>query len=180
MSDPRIVQFHAAAEKVLTFLHAEYSKLQTGRANASLIEHIEVDAYGQKQPLKTIAGINVTDARSIAIQPWDRSIIANVEKALQVADLGINPVNDGVLVRMNFPPMTQERREQIVKVVHKLAEEAKISLRKHRQDVHDSIKGEKDEDVKETLVEQLQKEVDAANAKIVDSAKKKEQEVMTV
>lgn len=180
MTDARIVQFHAHADKVLQFLHNEFSKLQTGRANAALIELVEVEAYGQRQSLKTVAGISVTDARTVAVQPWDRSIIANVEKALQVADLGVNPVNDGTMIRLNFPQMTQERREQIAKVVHKLAEEAKITLRKHRQDVHDAIKGEKDEDVKETLIEELQKEVDAGNAKIIEVAKKKEAEIMTV
>jgi len=178
--DPRIAQFHAHTDKVLQFLHNEFSKLQTGRANAALIEHVEVEAYGQRQPLKSLAGINVTDARSIAVQPWDKSIMGDVEKALQIADLGANPVNDGTMIRLNFPQMTQERREQIVKVVHKLAEEAKITLRKHRSDVHDSIKPEKDEDVKETLMDQLQEEVDEANAKIVEAAKKKKEEIMTV
>ncbi|MEK7591179.1 MAG: ribosome recycling factor [Patescibacteria group bacterium] len=180
MTDPRIAQFHAHGDKILQFLSGEYSKLQTGRANAALIEHIEVEAYGQRQPLKTIAGISVTDARSMTVQPWDRSILANVDKAIQQSNLGVNPVNDGVMIRINLPPMTQERREQLAKVVHQLAEEARISLRKYRQEAHDAIKPEKDEDVRETLNKDLQKAVDALNLHIGETAEKKEQEIMTI
>lgn len=180
MTDTRIAQFHAHGGKILQFLSGEYAKLQTGRANAGLIEHIEVEAYGQRQPLKTIAGISVTDARSMTVQPWDRSILANVEKALQQSTLGVNPVNDGVMIRINLPPMTEERRRQLAKVVHQLAEEARIALRKYRQEAHDAIKPEKDEDVRETLNKDLQKEVDALNLNIGETAKKKEQEIMTI
>ena len=180
MNDPRVAQFRASAESVIQFLLNEYSKLQTGRANAALIENVDVEAYGQRQPLKSLAGISVTDARSIAVQPWDRSVLANVEKALQAGNVGANPVNDGVLIRLNFQPMTEERRLQLAKVVHQLAEEARISIRKHRQEAHDAIKPEKDEDVRETLLEQLQKDVDEFNGKIAETAKKKEQEIMTV
>ncbi|OGJ56655.1 ribosome recycling factor [Candidatus Peribacteria bacterium RIFCSPHIGHO2_02_FULL_52_16] len=180
MNNPRVAQFRASAESVLHYLLNEYAKLQTGRANAALIENVDVEAYGQRQPLKSLAGISVTDARSIAVQPWDRSVLANVEKALQAANVGANPVNDGVLIRLNFQPMTEERRVQLSKVVHQLAEEARISIRKNRQEAHDAIKPEKDEDVRETLLEQLQKDVDEFNAKIAETAKKKEQEIMTI
>jgi ribosome recycling factor len=180
MTDPRITAFIAHAETVLTHLKGEFSKLQTGRANASLVEHVEVDAYGQRQQLRSVAGITVADARSIVIQPWDRSILQPIEKALQVANLGVNPVNDGVVIRINLPSMNTERREQLSKVVHQLAEEARIAVRKHRQTAHDVIKQEKDEDVKATLMEYLQKAVDDANAKIADTAKKKEEEIMKV
>lgn len=180
MTDPRIAKFRQEAEKAIQFLHAEFSKLQTGRANAALIEHIEVDAYGQRQQLKTIAGISVTDARTIAIQPWDRSILANVEKALQQANLGTNPVNDGTMIRINLPPMTEERRRQLVKIVSTLAEQAHIAIRQARQEIHEAIKPEKDEDVRETLNEELQRAVEELNGKVVASAKKKEQEIMTI
>jgi ribosome recycling factor len=180
MDDPRIAGFKANCEKVLAHLQGEYAKLQTGRANAALVEHIQVDAYGQRQELRAVAGISVSDARTILIQPWDRSIMQAVEKALQAADLGANPVNDGVAIRMNFPQMTEERRTQLTKVVHQQAEEARIAVRKSRQETHDVIKAEKDEDVKETLMEELQKAVDAANASIADMAKRKEEDVMKV
>lgn len=180
MNDPRISTFQADAERVLKHLSGEYSKLQTGRANAALVENIDVDAYGQKQPLKSLAGISIPEPRTILIQPWDRSILQNVEKALQIASIGASPVNDGVGIRLSLPAMNQERREQLAKLVHQLAEESRITLRKHRQETHDVIKAEKDEDVKETLMEALQKAVDDANAKIAETAKKKEQEIMTV
>ena len=179
MIDPRIQSFHTDADKVLAHLKTEYSKLQTGRANAALVEHLMIDAYGQKQDLRSLAGISV-DQRSIVISPWDRSILAAIEKSIQLANLGGSPVNDGVTIRITLPSMTEERRKSLQKVVHQLAEEARVSLRKHRQVSHDAIKPEKDEDVKETLNEELQKGVDEYNAKIGDMAKKKEEEVMKV
>ena len=179
--DPRIETFNAESEKVLTYLHSEFAKLQTGRANAALVENVNVEAYGQNQPLKAVAGVSVQDAKTIVVQPWDAGTLADVEKALTNADLGINPVNDGSVLRLNLPPMTQERREQLVKIVHQLAEEGRISIRQQRQNAHDSIKDEeKDEDVRYTLLEELEKAVKASNEKIEESKKQKEEEVMTV
>ena len=180
MSDVRIETFQADTERVLSHLKNEFSKLQTGRANAALVEHIEIDAYGQKQQLRAVAGVSVADARTIVIQPWDRTIMQAIEKALQLVDLGSSPVNDGVVIRINLPTMTEERRTHLKKVVSTLAEEAKISLRKHRQEAQDRIKTEKDEDVKDTLLKELQKTVDDGNAKIAEVANHKEEEVMKV
>ena len=181
MSDPRLSKFNEEVEKVLQFLHSEYAKLQTGRATAALIENVEVDAYGQKQPLKTVAGITIESARSLVVQPWDRAIIQSVDRALQMMDLGTSPVNDGTVIRINFPPMTEERRKELTKVVHQNAEEARISIRQQRQSVHDKIKEEeKDEDQRYTYLEQLEKAVKAANDSIEEIMKKKEEEVMTV
>ena len=180
MIDPRIAPFHADVERILGHLRTEYSKLQTGRANAALVEHIKVEAYGQMSEMRAVAGVSISDSRTIVIQPWDRSIIQNIEKALQQSNLGINPMNDGVVIRLSLPPMTEERRLQLTKIVHQLAEDAKIGVRKARQEAHDRIKPEKDEDVRETLMEELQKGVDDANGKIVETAKKKEEEVMKV
>ncbi len=178
-SDPRIASFTQEVEKALTHLKNEYSKMQTGRPNSALIDHVMVEAYGSKQELRTVAGVSI-DGRSVVVQAWDRSLLANIEKGLQMANLGVNPVNDGVAIRINFPAMTEERRKQVGKMVHQMAEEAKISVRKHRQTSLDAIKQEKDEDVKRTLETQLQKAVDDANAKITDAAKKKEEEIMKV
>lgn len=181
MADARIDSFQKEADKVLHFLHAEYSKLQTGRANAALVEHISVEAYGQNQQLRAVAGISVDGPRSIIVQPWDRSIIALIEKALTQADLGCTPVNDGATLRLNLPQMTEERRSQLKKIVHQLGEEARISIRQQRQHVNDDIKAnEKDEDVRYGLLETLDKAVKAANEKIEESMQKKEEEVMTV
>jgi ribosome recycling factor len=179
-SDPRIQSFNVNVEKVLKHLSGEFAKLQTGRANAALVEHIEVDAYGSRQPLKNVAGISVPEPRMIVIQPWDKGVLQSVEKAIQMANIGINPVNDGVVIRLALPPMNQERREQLSKLVHQLAEESRISVRKYRQEAHDVIKQDKDEDVKSTMTEFLQKAVDIANEKIADLAKRKEEEIMTV
>ncbi len=179
MIDPRIQLFLTDAEKVFGNLRTEYSRLQTGRANAALVEHLQVDAYGQKQELRACCGISV-DQRSIVIQPWDRSILGAVEKVIQQADLGASPINDGVVIRLTLPPMTEERRKHLQKVVHQLAEEARVGIRKARQGSHDAIKPEKDEDVKETLNKELQKGVDDFNGKIADLAKKKEEEVMKI
>lgn len=180
MSDIRISTFTADVEKVLQYLQLEYSKLQTGRANASLVEHIEVDAYGQRQPMKSVAGISISDAKTIVIQPWDRSILQAVEKAIQQADIGINPMNDGSVIRLSLPPMTEERRMQLVKIVQKLAEEARISVRQGRQKAQDAIKEDPNETLRNSLVNELQKEVDKANARIDELRIKKEEEVMTV
>lgn len=180
MSDARISSFTQDAEKVLGHLHGEFAKLQTGRANASLVETIDVDAYGSKMQMKGVASISVQDARTIVIQPWDKSVLQAIEKAIQVSNIGVNPVNDGLLIRLSLPPMTEERRQQLVKLVHKLSEESRISLRQARQKALDLIKQEKDEDVKTTLEGQLQKEVDKYNEKIDTSRKAKEEEVMKV
>lgn len=167
------------AGKILALLKTEYSKLQIGMANAAIIEHIMVYAYGQKQNIRSLCGISV-DQRSIIIQPWDRAILGSVEKALQTADLGAAPVNDGLVIRLTLPPMTEERRKHLQKIVHQLAEDARVGIRKHRQVAHDAVKSEKDEDVKATLNKELQKGVDECNGKVGEMAKMKEAEVMKV
>ncbi|MDD5751329.1 MAG: ribosome recycling factor [Candidatus Peribacteraceae bacterium] len=181
MPHPRLTSFATETDKVVKFLLAEFSKLQTGRASAALVDHLEVEAYGHRQQLRTMAGITVQDARTIVIQPWDKSVMGNMEKALQTANLGTNPVNDGHVIRINLPPMTEDRRKDLTKVVHKLAEEAKISVRQQRQTVLDKIKAEeKDEDARYSQQDELQKLVEKANEQIEDIRKKKEQEIMTV
>lgn len=181
MSDTRVESFKQEVEKVFTYLHGEYAKLQTGRANAALVEMISIDAYDQMQPLKGVAGVSVQDARTIVIQPWDTAILKNIETALTAADLGVSPVNDGSVIRLSLPPMTEERRTQLTKVVHSLAEDARISVRQLRQTAHDNIKDEeKDEDVRYTSLENLEKAVKEANEKIEASKKAKDEEVMTV
>ncbi|MDP7069107.1 MAG: ribosome recycling factor [Candidatus Peribacteraceae bacterium] len=180
MADARIDSFNGELEKVLTYLHSEFAKLQTGQANAALIENVEVEAYGQNQPLKAVAGISVQDGRTIVVQPWDKAVMQEVEKALTKADIGVSPVNDGSVIRLNLPPMTEERRTQLTKVVSKLAEEARVSVRQQRDKLREDIKEEKDEDVRYTLLEDLDKAAAAGNDKIESSKKQKEEEVMTV
>ncbi len=172
--------FHLGAKKAVDHLHTEFSKLQTGRANASAIEHISVEAYGQLMEMKAVASISVQDARSIVIQPWDKSVLASVEKAIQIANIGVNPVNDGVVIRLNFPPMTEERRKQMTKIVGQLAEQAKIKIRQERQTSNDASKSIAEEDEKERVHKELQKLVDEANMKIDEMAKQKDKEIMTI
>ncbi len=180
MQLPVLDTFSQAVTNALDHLRQEFSKLQTGRANAALLEHIRVEAYGQSMELKGVASISVQDARSMVIQPWDKTVLASIEKAIQLANIGVNPVNDGIVVRLNFPPMTEERRKSITKIVKELSEGAKISVRQDRQKANDEIKKIADEDEKERAQKELQKMVDEANAKIEESSKKKEEEVMTV
>ena len=180
MPDARIAAFHQDAEKTLQYLQAEFGKLQTGRANASIVEHIDVEAYGQRMPLKAVASISVQDAKTIVIQPWDKGVMQDIEKALQASNIGLNPNNDGVVIRLNLPPMTEERRGEMTKIVQKLAEEARISVRQIRQKTQDALKGEGDEDVRKTLLDHLQKEVDAINTRIDESRKKKEEDLMKI
>jgi len=180
MLHPTLLSFDQLSKKSLDHLHQEFSKLQTGRANASIVEHIYVEAYGQRMELKTVASIGVQDARSMVIQPWDRSVLGAVEKALMQANLGVTPVNDGVVIRLNFPAMTEERRVQFKKIISQLAEQAKIKIRQDRQIANDQIKQLTEEDEKERLQKDLQKLVDEANKKIEESAKRKEAEVMTI
>lgn len=180
MADQRIQGFLTDADNIVRYLLGEFSKLQTGRANAALVEHIDVQAYGQKMQMKAVASISVPDARSIVIQPWDKSVLGDIEKAIQVSNMGVNPVNDGSLIRINLPQMTEERRKEMQKIVQKLAEEARISLRQARQKTLDLLKQDKDEDVRTTLEGELQKQVDAMNGKVDELRKKKEDEVMKV
>lgn len=179
-SDPRIASFLAEVTKIFGHLQQEFGKIQTGRASPALVEHISVEAYGQRQALKNVAGISISDARTITVQPWDPSILQAVEKALSQADIGATPNSDGHVIRLTLPSLTQERREQMSKVVSQVAEDGKISVRKARQTAQDAIKQEKDEDVKETLIEQLQKEVDKANDEIESLKTKKTEELMKV
>lgn len=180
--DSAITQLEQHLGKTLSHLKAEYGKLQTGRASPTVIEHIPVDAYGQIQPLKAIAGISIADARTIVVQPWDRSIIGSIEKALQKGNLGTNPVNDGVVLRITLPPMTEERRKQLGKTVHVLAEEARIAIRQERQRIHTNVKKDKarSEDEHFRFEKQAQELIDKINIEIDQLAKKKEQEVMTI
>lgn len=166
-------------------LKVEYGKLQVGRASSALIEDVKVEAYGTMQPLKACASISVPDPKTIQIQPWDKGILNQIDVAIQNAGLNLNPVNDGNFVRINIPPLTEERRTELSKHVHKLAEDAKISVRNARQTAHEAFKkqeGDKEisEDDMHHANKQLQDEVDKANKEIDELAKAKETDIMTV
>jgi len=185
MIDSEMNNFQSELNKALTHLKDEYSRLQIGRASAALVEGISVDAYGVKQPLKAMATIAIPDAKTIMIQPWDKGQLGDIEKAIQVSDIGLSPVNDGVSVRLNIPPLTEERRKDLTKVVHRLAEETRIAVRNSRQKMNDTIKsmeksGDITEDDSRGKSKKLQDKVDVANKSIEDLAKSKENDIMTV
>lgn len=180
--DSQIQTLKSDLRKTITHLKEEFAKLQTGRASASLVENVQIEAYGQTQPLKSLAGISVQDAKTIVIQPWDKSTVGDVEKALVKADLGTMPVNEGTLIRIVLPPMTEERRLELVRIVKNLAEEARVSVRMCRQEVHSNAKKDtsRTEDEHRNFEESVQKEVDIANKEIEEIAEKKKEDVMRV
>lgn len=172
-------------QKAAEHLSSEYGSLQTGRANAALVENVKVEAYGTLQPLKAVASVTISDARTIQIQCWDKSLMGATEKALQISDIGIHPVNDGVFIRLNIPQMTAERRKELVKVVNRYAEEARIAVRNERQQILNKFgEMEKNKTISENefhgAVKKLQDKVDAVNRNIDGLAHKKEEELMKI
>lgn len=172
-------------EKAINHLADEFSRLQVGRANPGLVENLMVEAYGATQPVKNLANISIPEPKTLQIEPWDKSVVGAVEKAIQTSDLGLNPVNNGTAILLNIPPLTEERRKEIVKLVHQLAEDAKISIRNARQTAHSKFKSmaqEKaiTEDDATGSEKKLQGKVDDYNQKVSDMAKAKEEAVMTV
>jgi ribosome recycling factor len=173
-------------EKSIEHFKNESSKIRTGRAHPSLVEDLMVDYYGAKTPLKQIASINTPEPRTIAIQPWDRGALAAIEGAIRSAsDLGLNPMNDGILIRVNIPMLTEERRKEMVKVLNQKGEEARIAVRSVREDVLKEIKeaqkkGEISEDDEFAGKDKMQEIVDEYNKKIEEIRAKKEIEIMTV
>lgn len=172
-------------DKAIEHFKQELAGLRTGRASAALVEGIMVDSYGSKMPISHIASISVPDAKTIAIQPWDKSNIGPVEKAIQASNIGLNPVNDGNLVRLNIPPMTEERRKEMVKVLGQITEQARIAVRSVREElIRDLKKQQEDNKITEDDVEgqkkDLQDVVDGYNDKIKEIAAAKEKEIMTI
>jgi ribosome recycling factor len=175
----------AKMEEAMKYLQLEYSKLQTGRANTALVDGIMVESYGTMMPLKGVANISIPEANQIAIQPWSRDQITNIEKAITAANLGLNPQNNGTVIRLILPPLTGERRKELVKLVHKYAENARVSVRNARHESLTRLKNlEKEKEIGEDELKRredgLQHMVDDFNKKIEECAEKKEQDVMTV
>ena len=146
MSDAKSVE--ARMSDAVEAMDRDFNHIRTGRASTSLVERISVDYYGTQTPLNQLASISVPESTTIVIQPWDRSVLGAVEKAIQKSDVGITPNNDGTVVRLNIPPLTEERRKDLVKQVHKRMEETKVEIRNHRRDALEAIrKREKDGDL---------------------------------
>lgn len=181
MGEDAIKEYRASAEKVVSHLQTELSKLQTGRASSALVEHMNVDLYGSKQPMKNVASISIPEPRAIHIQPWDKGALSAIEKAIQVSGIGINPVNNGTTIILNLPMMTEERRKDLCKVVKKISEDAKIAIRQARHEAIDEMKkADLPEDQLKGGERKLQEHVDASNKEIESIASKKEEEIMKI
>jgi len=177
-----ITLLKTTTSNALDHLKKVYSGLQAGRASASIIDEIQVESYGAMMPIKNVATVNCPDATTLRVEPWDKSMVGAIEKAILVADIGITPQNMGEHILLPVPPMTEERRKKLVKVVHEEAEKAKITLRNVRQDSMKKVKSEEDssEDAQKSLEKEIQEIIDAANKEVEEISKKKEDDIMKV
>ncbi|WP_373044861.1 ribosome recycling factor [Vulgatibacter sp.] len=180
-----INDFKGRVEKTLDDLRRELSKIRTGRANAAMLDGVQVESYGAKMPLNAAATVSVPDARTIVIKPYDKSQIPAIEKGINEAQIGITPQNDGTVIRLPVPPLTEERRKEIAKQVKTKGEEHKVAVRNLRRDANESVKGqtkngEISEDDEKRLLDQVQKETDGGIAKIDEIVAKKQKEVMEI
>ena len=183
--DERIQKYEDKMKKTLASLESELATIRAGRANPHILDKLTVDYYGAPTPLQQVANITVPEARMIQIQPWESSLIKGIEKAILVSDLGLNPSNDGKVIRLVFPELTEERRKELVKDVKKKGENAKVAVRNVRRDANDTIKKENkaneiSEDEQKQLEDKIQKLTDKFVAKIDDAVEAKSAEVMTV
>ncbi|HON88152.1 MAG TPA: ribosome recycling factor [Spirochaetia bacterium] len=171
-------------KKTINALKDEFSSLRTGRASPALLDKIRVDYYGQKSPLNQVASVSVQDSRTIVIQPWDKALLPEIEKAIQKSELGINPSNDGKVIRIVVPPLTEERRKELVKNAKASAEQSRVGIRNIRRDSIEEIKKKKDsglsEDALKKLEDELQKLTDNYISQINKILEEKEKEIMEV
>ena len=166
-------------------LKKKFASVRTGRASLSLLDGLTVDYYGTPTPLQQVASLSIPDSRQIAIQPWEQKIIPEIEKAIMKSDLGLTPMNDGKLIRINIPALNEERRKQLVKVVRKEAEDAKVAVRNIRRDVNEELKKlEKEKHVSEDEIkkehDEVQKITDSFVKKVEELLEHKEKEIMEV
>ena len=174
-----------AMKERITRLGRDFSALRTGRANPMLLEGVKVEYYGQMVPLKQVAAVSVPEARTMEVRPWDPSVLKTLEKALSQADLGSAPQNDGKLIRINLPQMNEERRKEMVKVVKRMGEEAKVGLRTDRREALEKLKKaqkakEMSEDDLEVMEAKVQKSIDAFSKQVDEVVAAKEKEITTV
>jgi len=183
--DERIQVYDDKMKKTLEHLAADYQGIRAGRANPHVLDKLRVDYYGTPTPIQQVGNITVPEARMIQIAPWEKSLIKDIEKAILSSDIGITPSNDGVVIRLVFPELTEERRKDLVKVVHKKAEEYRVVVRNLRRDANDAIKKtekakEITEDEAKKGTEKVQKLTDKVMKEIDAAAANKEKEVMEV
>jgi ribosome recycling factor len=171
-------------KKSVTALRDEYSGIRTGRASPALLDKIRVEYYGQKTPLSQVATVSVPEARLIVVQPWDKALISEIEKAIQKSELGLNPSNDGKVIRINIPPLTEQRRKELVKAAKASAEQYRVAIRNCRREGIDDLKKLKDSGTPEDSIkkaeEDLQKLTDSYIAQINKVFEEKEKEILEI
>jgi ribosome recycling factor len=185
MLENYIKELSPKLDKSIEFLESELASIHTGRASVSLVDDVMVDAYGSKQALKQVANITIPEARQIAIQPWDKGIVNQIEAALRDSELGFNPINTGDMIRINLPELTEERRREFVKLAKEKAEEARVGIRTSRGEVWNAIKkaktdGEISEDDMYHGEAEIQKLIDSYNKKVEEILSRKEKELLEV
>jgi ribosome recycling factor len=185
MIDELIKETDSKMQKTLSILTHELATIRTGRATPGLVEHIKVEYHGVSTPVNQIASISTPDAKMIVIQPWDRTSARDIEKAILKSDLGLNPTNDGNVIRIAIPPLTEERRKDLIKAIHKRLEETKVILRNIRRDAIDKLrKAEKNKEISEDQfnrsTDQFQKLIDGHIEKVNQVGKDKETEILEV
>ena len=182
--DERIVKYEEKMEKTLLNLDSEFGTIRAGRANPHVLDRIMVDYYGCPTPIQQVANISVPEERMILIQPWESSLLKEISKAINMSDLGINPTNDGKVIRLVFPELTEERRKDLVKDVKKKGEGAKVAVRNIRRDANDAYKKLAKQDVSEDEIKELENKIQKSTDKYikeVDAAvDAKSKEIMTV
>ena len=180
-----ILELEERMEKAVEQLGHSLNKVRTGRANPNLLEGIEIEYYGAMTPINQVAQVGVADARTLTVQPWEKTMVAPIEKAIRSSDLGLNPATSGMLIRVPLPPLTEERRRELTKVVRHLGEEAKVAVRNLRRDANEQIKKltkakEISEDDESRAEKEIQKLTDNFVVAIDKCVAEKEKEVMTV
>ena len=172
-------------QRRVNHLEEEYSGIRAGRANPAVLDKVKVDYYGAPTPVNQLAAVSVTEARTLTIQPWDASVLRQIEKAIQTSDIGINPQNDGKVLRLNFPPLTEDRRKEIVKEIREMAEESKVQVRNARREAIDKIKalkksGDITEDDQKNGEKKVQDLTDKFTKEIDAISEKKQKEIMAI
>ncbi len=171
--------------KTVSHLETEFSEVRAGRANPAVLDKVRVDYYGSPTPVNQVAAVSVTEARTLTIQPWDKTLLKAIEKAIQKSDVGINPQNDGTVIRMIFPPLTEERRKEIVKDIAKMGEDAKVAVRAVRREAMEKLKamkksGDITEDDQKDGEKKIQKNTDNHIKKIEEMTDKKQKQIMEI
>jgi ribosome recycling factor len=183
MKDEIISEMREKMEKTVEVLDQEYKKMRTGRASTSILEGIKVECYGAQMRLNQIASLSCPESRLLIVQPWDQSIIGNIEKSILKSGLGLTPMNDGKLIRISVPPLTEERRKELAKIAKKMAEDSKIIVRNHRREANEMLKelkneGDISEDDMYAYQDKVQKSTDEFIQKIDEIKDQKEHEIL--